>query len=308
MGKVWDGVPAGELPVAFDPETWRLAMAVLKPGGRLLAFGGTRTWHRLACAIEDAGFVYEDTIAWVFGQGLVLSKTRLKPGWSPIVMARAPGPALDLNIDACRVAGGERLFREGEYKDTANAVYSGRMDDSLRGGSRAAGTTNIGRWPADLIHDNSPDILEQFPDSPEQLAAGRHDGAPKSSQVYGTMRQVSEHEPRGDSGSAARFFNACEWTDEERELRIVYNAKCKASDRQGSKHPTLKPISLLRHLVRLVTHPGERILDCFGGSGTTGEAAFLEGRHATLMEQEPEYVIDCNLRMLSAELRASRSA
>lgn len=119
VGKVWD-----DGDIAFRPETWASVRDVMQPGARLLAFGGTRTWHRLTCAIEDSGLIIEDCIMWVFSQGLSLSKTRLKPAWQPIVMARKDGKVQKLNIEECR--------------------------------------TEEGRYPADLIHDGQDEILRYF--------------------------------------------------------------------------------------------------------------------------------------------------
>jgi site-specific DNA-methyltransferase (adenine-specific) len=121
MGKTWDN---GD--TAFDPEFWVEALRVLKPGGHVLAFGGTRTYHRLACAIEDAGFEIRDQIGWLYGSGFPKSHnqdgewegwgTALKPAWEPIVVARKPLDGTNaqnlaaqwgvgaLNIDGCRVA------------------------------------------------------------------------------------------------------------------------------------------------------------------------------------------------------------
>jgi DNA modification methylase len=97
MGKSWDhGVPG----VAF----WTEALRGVQPGGYLLAFGGTRTYHRLAVAIEDAGFQIQDCLSWLYGSGFPKHKSKLKPAWEPIIMARKPAPkATLLNIDACRI-------------------------------------------------------------------------------------------------------------------------------------------------------------------------------------------------------------
>lgn len=303
MQKTWDGIEDGELPIAFDPETWKLVLALLKPGGRLLSFGGTRTFHRMACAIEDAGFIYEDTIVWAFGTGLVLSKTRLKPGWSPVVMARAPGRVIDLNINDCRVDRGSRPYRIAADNETLNNAYSGFVDRSLTQGAKAVGETTLGGWPADIVHDNSADVVSLFPDAPGQLAPKRNDGVKKTGSVYGDLKNTTADDstvnPRGDQGSAARYFNSCEW--EEGELQLVYNGKCKASDRKGSKHSTVKSISLLKHFIQLITKSGDRLLEPFAGSGTLGEAAVGLGRNVTMIEREDEYVSDILLRMAAVE-------
>jgi site-specific DNA-methyltransferase (adenine-specific) len=282
MGQVWDG---GD--IAFRPELWAQVHSLLIPGGRVLAFGGTRTWHRMCCAIEDAGFEIEDTILWIFGQGLVLRKSRLKPGWSPIVTARKKGPVRDLDINACR--------------------------------------TVEGRWPANIVHDGSPEVVALFPDAPGQQAVVSETApSAKTSAVYGKLNREggtnSIGERRHDTGSAARFFNACESDD----INLVYHPKVTARDRvyrcvwcggrcmSGERkthrhgfdsfdhldtHATAKPISLMRHLVRLVTRPGELVLDPFAGGGATGEAALLEKRRIIMCEGEPLHVDDIRYRM-----------
>jgi site-specific DNA-methyltransferase (adenine-specific) len=96
MGKGWDG---GD--IAFRPETWSAIAAALKPGGYLLAFGGTRTHHRIWTAVEDAGLVIQDTIMWLYGQGFPKGRTQLKPAFEPIVVAYKPGAPRELQIDEC---------------------------------------------------------------------------------------------------------------------------------------------------------------------------------------------------------------
>lgn len=83
----------------------------------------------------------------------------------------------------------------------------------------------------------------------------------------------------------------------ERSKRFWYSSKADSFDRIGSKHPTVKPVDLMRYLVRLITPPGGTVLDCFAGTGTTGAAAWLEGMNAILIEREPEYQADIAERM-----------
>lgn len=263
MGMQWDGTG-----VAFDPETWRQALRVLKPGGYLLAFSGTRTYHRMVVAIEDAGFEIRDQIGWAFGSGFPKSHngpwggTALKPAWEPIVVARKPlvgtveanwrehGTGA-LNIDACRVGDA------------------------------------TGRWPANLIHDGSDEVLHAFPEAPGQQGRARTDGAEQGNNTFGALKHITKHpEPRIDSGSAARFF---------------YCAKASKTDRgDGNNHPTVKPSSLMRYLCRLVTPDGGLVLDPFMGSGSTLKAAELEGFNAIGIELSPEY-IDIARRRIGAD-------
>lgn len=313
--------------VAFRPETWRAVASVMKPGGRIACFAGTRTWWKLAAAIDAAGFEIEDTILWVYGQGLVLQRSRLKPCVEPILLARMPGPVLPLQIDDCRVPAAGRPLRVRGYKDTANTVYSGRMDGSLRGGSAAAGETDLGRWPGNLILSPDPDILACFPDAPGQLANAKRDGSPKGNAIYGKMNHDGAGgEKRADSGSAARFFTQCPITDEERPLLYAAKARpdermsyckacqehfrnnCRAEHAHGADdwehiagHPTIKPQSILRFLTRLLTKPGELVLDPFAGSGSGIEAAVAEGRSAVGIELDPTHAASGIARMRSAK-------
>lgn len=134
-----------------------------------------------------------------------------------------------------------------------------------------------------LPNPGRDEVLAAFPAAPGQQGRARTDGAAQGNGVLGALRHVTTNpEPRGDTGSAARFF---------------YSAKASKADRAGSSHPTVKPIALMRYLCRLVTPPGGRVLDPFAGSGTTGEAALLEGLLPTLIEAEPEYVADIRRRL-----------
>lgn len=290
MGKEWDG---GD--IAFRPETWAEALRVLKPGGHLLAFGSSKGYHRMACAIEDAGFEIRDTIMWLYGTGFPKSHnldgewegwgTALKPAFEPVIMARKPligtveknvlthGTGA-LNIDGCRVEGGST-----RRSNTAEMGYhGGNLADAYETGSDA------GRWPANVIHDGSDEVEAAFPEAPgQQGKASSNPDSPRSRSVYGKLDRADEPmEPRGDSVSASRFF---------------YCAKATKAERAGSKHPTVKPIALMRYLCRLVTPPGGMILDPFAGTGTTGQAALAEGFRVTLIEREAEYATDIRRRL-----------
>jgi site-specific DNA-methyltransferase (adenine-specific) len=298
MGHAWDG---GD--VAFQPEMWAAVLRVMKPGAYLLAFGGTRTYHRLACAIEDAGFELRDMIAWVYSSGFPKGtdkakipadwqgwNTALKPALEPIVLARKPmvGTLAEnlqqwgtgaLNVDGCRIEATGRPLRISRSDPSVNT-----FGDGLNG-SRAAGTTDSGRWPANVIHDGSDEVLAVFPQAPGQLAAARTEGD-KTGNVYGSMNYGPEHTPRGDTGSAARFF---------------YCSKASRSDRgEGNTHSTVKPTALMRYLCRLVTPPGGTVLDPFAGSGSTLKAAALEGFKAVGIEREAEYVEIARRRLVPA--------
>jgi site-specific DNA-methyltransferase (adenine-specific) len=394
MGKAWD-----KSGVAFDPETWRAAWRVLRPGAHLLAFGGTRTFHRIACAIEDAGFEVRDSIAWLYGQGfpksLDLAKaidkaagaerqvvgerrltgnagvptklkggtysvgaglvadvtipitapatelakawdgwgTALKPSFEPIVVARKPLEGTvaanveawgvgGLHIDACRTpaekqtgwgGGGSHLFDGG----LSPPVGERRPVD--------------GRWPpnvcvdddvaADLDHTygvhkgmsgggvHRPDYQGGMfgkIDSTAQSAQRPRKG--KAGSGWGMTHTGTEYP---DSGGVSRYFYCAKANSKERDAGldawpVLSGAQATdseegqarlASPRTGAgrgggrrnPHPTVKPLELMRWLVRLVTPPGGFVLDPFAGSGTTGCAAAIEGFHFAGIELDPTH-------------------
>lgn len=216
MGKRWDyDVPS--------VETWAECLRVLKPGGNLLAFAGTRTQHRMAVRIEDAGFELRDMIAWVYGSGFPKSHngpwggTALKPAFEPITVARKPligtvaanvaqwGTGA-LNIDECRVQPtGESRARVGEDSQARRYADKGGTNFAATPGAR--GGDPSGRWPANLIHDGSDEVLAGFPESKGQQGAVRGTEPSKTGDAncYGEFGRVPLA-ARGDVGSAARFF------------------------------------------------------------------------------------------------------
>jgi site-specific DNA-methyltransferase (adenine-specific) len=297
-------------------ELWAIeVLRVLRPGGHLVAFSGTRTYHRMACAIEDAGFEIRDQIGWAYGSGFPKSRnigdgwgTALKPAWEPICLARKPliGTVATnvlehgtgaINIDGCRVhaddaQGGEYTVKRLKPGATLNATGGNWRPEE--GGVEYHGEMKPGRWPANLIHDGSEDALAAFPESAGQQGdLVGHSHGRKSQGIYGDLPAARDALARNDSGSAARFF---------------YTAKADAEDRLGSKHPTVKPLDLMQWLVRLVTPKGGMVLDPFAGTGTTGEAAWREGMRATLIEREPEYQADIARRMDLATKPTKRTA
>jgi site-specific DNA-methyltransferase (adenine-specific) len=275
MGKAWDGTG-----IAFRPETWAVVASALRPGGFLLAFGGTRTQHRMVCAIEDAGFVVQDTIAWLYGTGFPKNKALLKPAFEPIVVAYKPGGPRTLQVDECRI-GVDDTRRHG-----SGGFGHNFMDDDWVAPLVSHNGSASGRWPANVIHDGSAEVLAAFAAFGERPSgmmragslANRVNGFSKSGVPLPLSRDVGY----ADSGTAARFF---------------YCAKAGKADRAGSKHPTVKPIALIRYLVKLVCPPGGTLLDPFAGSGTTGAAALAEGRRVVLIEREAEYIADIRRRL-----------
>jgi DNA modification methylase len=350
MGKQWDG---GD--IAFQKETWNAVYRVLKPGAYLLAFSGTRTYHRMACAIEDSGFVVYDMIAWTYGSGFPKSHnpakaidatltlggssthllrrrdmgetyqphhkagmegygdgslrkgcdgdrpqndtkplqtdeakqwdgfgTALKPAMEPICLAQKPrdGTIAEnvlkwgcgaMNIDGCRVPTTDDL-NGGVY--TGSQRHDGTENWGFRnGGARKPlpGDERVGA-ALGMFQEGKTVGIEFEQPSGRWPANIIHDGSDEVLAVF----------PERDSDSAARFF---------------YCAKASKKDRADSKHPTVKPIKLVQYLVKLVTPPDGVVLDCFAGTGTTGEAAYNENCKAILIEWEKEYCDDIRHRM-----------
>lgn len=332
-------------PRAF--QAWFLArteamLRVARPGAHLLSFGGTRMWHRMACAVEDAGWEVRDTIMWLYGsgmpKGLDVSKavdnmlgaerseigevtdrrddgtvygighsgnltsnnpitdaarqwdgwnTALKPAHEPIILARRPlrGSVAEcvldegcgaINVGACKVGteGGTKMPAGGKPRCT-NKVYGHGM-----GGTPVDPDYSGGRWPANVIHDGSDEVVDLLPETgPSRRAVMGKGGDDKGNAIYGKYGDIMSERGHDDQGgSAARFF---------------YTAKADADDRPHGKgattHPTVKPLDLMRYLVRLVCVPGGTVLDPFMGSGSTGCAALAEGMLFVGVEQSEEY-------------------
>ena len=303
MGMKWDSdVPSIEI--------WTECLRVLKPGGHLLAFAGTRTQHRMACRIEDAGFEIRDMIAWVYGSGFPKSHngewggTALKPALEPITMARKPlvgtvaanwaehGTGA-LNIDGCRVATNPefddpRLGGNGSWSSDkmAKNVYEGGY-----AGERVSSSA-LGRWPANLIHDGSDEVLAAFPQSAGQQGnVSGTEPSEKTSGIFGDFVGRVASLARNDGGSAARFFYCAKASKKERNEGV---------NEKENHHPTVKPIDLMRYLCRLVTPPNGVVLDPFAGSGSTGCAALLEGFKFIGIEREAAYIDIARARIDSA--------
>ena len=340
MGKKWDyDVPSTEI--------WEQALRVLKPGGYLLAFAGTRTQHRMAVRIEDAGFEIRDMIAWVYGSGfpksLNISKsldkmagaereiigkhngsgmtksnveqgaqkrnitewntysdvpvtdeakqwhgwgTALKPALEPITLARKPfkGSVANnvlehgtggINIDDCRILSKDKVTNHSRKSESAKS--KGIFGDSKAQNTYQTKGQELGRFPANFIHDGSEEVTELFPNSngggfPKTIKAG-------SSIDFRTPESRSSRMNMNDNGSAARFF---------------YCAKTSKKDRndgaENNNHPTVKPTDLMRYLVTMVTPKGGTTLDPFMGSGSTGRGAKLGGFNFIGIELDPDYL------------------
>ena len=230
MGQTWDG---GD--IAFNKDFWKEVYRVMKPGAVLLSFAATRNYHRMAVAVEDAGFEIFDMINWIYGSGFPKRKNYLKPGHEPIVMARK-GVNKSLNIEESRVPGYEwdTTKNRRDPKKHKEAIYKLGLKKT------GTGEKIKGRYPANVIHDGS-------------------------------------------------YYE--EW------VKYFYCAKASKKEKEDTEHPTVKPLELMRYLVKLVTPKDGTVLDPFAGTGTTGEAALLEGRKYYLIEREKNYFKDIEKRL-----------
>ena len=313
MGKDWDnyGTPLGfqQWTAQWAAEAYR----VLKPGGYLLAFGGTRTYHRLAAGVEDAGFEIRDCLLWLYGSGFPKSLnlkgewegwgTALKPAVEPIVMARKPliGTVAEnvqrygtgaININATRVGTEERVNNPGGIS-TANGVYG------IRFGNIEGNTVN-GRWPANVLLDEEAAAMldEQSGESVSQAAMMQ---AGPESEGWGLHTRQPGVRGHNDSGGASRFFYVAKAARGERNFGLDgFNTEVagtgalrdggRESKPRANTHPTVKPVALMAYLIRMVARKGSVILDPFMGSGTTAVAAIQEGVAWIGCEREAEYV------------------
>jgi len=319
MSQAWD-----RGSIAFQPNTWRKLHRVLKPGAHAVVFGSSRTFHRLWCALEDAGFELRDTLLWIHGEGLPKSRnldgdwqgwgSSLKPAYEPIALVRKPLQGTlqanaeqhgtgALHVDACRVAFSSPADEaEAKGKNRHGDFDSGLRHNQVFGQDIPRGQYGnydpTGRWPTNILLDGSPEVTELFP-HPHPAGTQREawiPDNPTSHAMYGKAPPNYRQGRRvGDAGSAARFFPHLPYT--EPDTRFLYCPKASTRERQGSQHKTIKPLKLMRWLVRLITPPGGTVFDPFAGTGTTGQAALEQGFGAFLVEQDPRYIADIHRRL-----------
>lgn len=336
-------------------------LRVLKPGAYAAVFGGTRTWHRLACGLEDAGFEIRDTLCWLYGTGWPKHHNAMKPGWEPVLLARRPlvGSVArnvelhetgELGIDACRIAGPKRI-PEGRASNSHHiyGAASGNRED--QGGF----DPDLPRWPANVLlsHDERCMLVgtEQiagdsrvgqekgtrpggFGDIGAEAGDGRPAGPLRGNEevavfacvpgcpVRGLDDQAGERPVSGaarrgrpsraralsgkifpglhgngnlpnDRGGPSRYYYCSKASSKERDAGLTKRDDGKRSN----THVTVKPLDLMRWLVRLVVPPDGTAIDPFCGSGTTGCAAVLEGRSFVGIEREAEYVAIAEARI-----------
>lgn len=321
MGKTWDSFVPG-------PSVWRECLRVLKPGGHLLAFFGSRTYDMGTLAIRLAGFEIRDMGGWLYGSGFPKSHnldgewegwgSALKPAHEPIAFARKPFKGTlaanvlthgtgALNIDGCRIGSDERYNAPAGNKAGGNSLNMSAVGMP----QDAEGRTAFGRWPANLIHDGSDEVVALFPANAGAAAPVHRRNGDKFRNSYGTFQgNIDEAGStfQGDSGSAARFFYAAKSSRKDRNEGtdalpqkpggMVSNTSGQHMTRRdgyeppsvGNNHPTVKPTDLMAYLCRLVTPPGGVVLDPYMGSGSTGKAAIREGFNFIGCELYPEYL------------------
>lgn len=368
MGKSWDA--SG---VAFHVATWKEVLRVCKPGAHILAFGGTRTYHRLACAIEDAGWEIRDCLQWVYGSGfpksLDVSKaldksagaerrvvgvknigngngrgegfnhpggqegvaltapatdvartwegygTALKPAYEPCLLARKPldgtvaanvqkwgcgalwidGGRIGTDVVSTHSRGSNEAFPKRPGEKTVGE--SGRIKDQREGLDHSP---RIGRWPANIIHDGSPEVLAGFPESksPGRFPSNTG-GIGGKNGIYGGAPGRSQDERETDLGSAARFFYCAKASQKERNagcggLPVQYLAQGNQAKAVRNIHPTVKPLDLCRYLATLILparpHGPRKLLTPFSGSGSEMIGALMAGwEDVTGIEKDTEH-------------------
>ncbi len=317
MNKKWDyNVPGIEM--------WKECLRILKPGGHILVACGTKTQHRMAINIENAGFEIRDLIAWIYSQGFPkntnVSKkitknmnqnkarqwegwgTALKPALELWTLARKPLSEKTiadnilkwgtggLNIDKTRVPVNEKLDSEENLK-TSDVVLSSKK----------------GRYPSNVIHDGSDDVFGLFPKTKKGWGKNTTGIKKGLGSIFGIGGYSETERYDSGSGSAARFFYCAKPSKSERNIglddfpeKIVTDGSTRKNKKTAAKyqansakrkniHPTVKPVKLMRYLCKLVTPPNGIVVDPFMGSGSTGIAALVEGFNFIGFEIEKEY-------------------
>lgn len=277
--------------IAFRPDLWTEVLRVMKPGAFLLSFGSPRTYHRMTCAIEDAGFEIKDCLMFLHGMGFPKGKSALKPAYEPITLARKPfrGTLAEcvlahgtgaLNIDASRV-GTESITTRGrsdalhKASQSLGTHWSGEVDTSPR----------IGRWPANvLLDEQAAAALDEASGESQSRATGYDWSDSGQDNPAHVIRNIKSGVHFGDTGGASRFF----WTAKAGKTERI--PKLYGRDLPKTLHPTVKPVDLMAYLVRLVCPPGGTVLDPFLGSGSTGVAAHRLGFDFIGIELSPDYL------------------
>jgi site-specific DNA-methyltransferase (adenine-specific) len=299
MGKKWDyDVPGVEV--------WAECLRVLKPGGHLLAFAGTRTQHRMAVRIEDAGFEIRDMIAWVYGSGFPKSLDVSK------AIDKAAGAEREVVGETRKGAQSESTGRYGAWGDGITPTLPATPEAKQWQGwgtalKPALEPITVARKP--LIGTVAENVLQHGTGAinvdggrvgkrEKEQFIGAKNGTVNS---YGNYFYEKSKTPLPEGRWPANFIH--DGSEEVTDLlkdsaRFFYCAKTSKRDRdEGNNHPTVKPTDLMRYLCRLVTPPDGLVLDPFMGSGSTGKAAVLEGFRFIGIEREAEYVAIAQARI-----------
>lgn len=266
---------------------------VLKPGAYIVVCGAPRSHHRMMCGLEDAGFVVRDCFAWLFGSGFPKNRnlgngrgTALKPAHEPIALAWKPFKGSisgnvekfgtgALNIDACRLPCEPITTNHGNAETDGYRLHN-RAEKEFH-------SHDLGRWPANVLLDD--EAAAMLDEQTGELTSGSYsgdrapDGSRNASGVFGGTSTIGGNPHLGSVGGASRFYYVAKPSREERDYGTDRNI-----------HPTVKPVELMRWLVKLVTPPGGTVLDPFTGSGTTGMACRYELREFVGIEREAEYL------------------
>jgi DNA modification methylase len=347
MGKSWDA--SG---IANNPEMWSECLRVLKPGGYLLSFSATRTYHRMAVAIEDSGFEIRDMIEWVYGSGFpkslnigkavdklqgnerdvvgrnpnsrencdktntlyesgtvgktdILTKgTALKPAHEPICMARKPlaEKTVAENVLKYGTGGinidGSRVGVEGGTTRSHQAPFA---ESGWRTG-HSVEDIGLGRFPANLIHDNSEEVRECFPNESERFFKSIIYQAKASKSERNKGCEELEEKERESQNVYFKCKNCNNWIDKtpsqsRKHQRPNSTCQCEIPNEESvvkkssnqNNHPTVKPVALMEYLIKMVTPTNGIVLDPFMGSGSTGVACVLNDFEFVGIDLDKDY-------------------
>lgn len=286
MGYKWD-----KSGIAYEVERWKEHLRVLKSGGYLLAFSSSRTYHRMAVAIEDAGFEIRDQIQWLYGSGFNKSKSHLKPAHEPICVARKSGKLAPLNLNDARIPTNWDI-------DPAKRKNGKKPSQTLNTYGKDTRTEawhqhSEGRIPSNVILDETTaEILD------EQTGTLSPGGGNRTHKQHHNSRSEEKVFGGGFSGSG---FTTPNYTDIGGASRFFYVAKASPSERDGITHPTVKPIKLISQLVKIYTSENDIVFDGYGGSGTTAIVCKRLNRQFILCESNEKNFKEAENRLLNEQ-------